>query len=162
MNFKLDVRNEYQKAKSNMLRCSLIFSCVFTVTLIADVLLVALAKEEYLVNLIIASVISILFIWFAIFFIVNVYNDVNARYRYFKGYDSGIKPVEEVEFLKKSDEVCYMNGLYLYPIYVRYFIGINCQDKVIFAFSNDLGYEMGDKLTIETYQRVLIKAEKHL
>ena len=58
--------------------------------------------------------------------------------------------------------MCYMNGLYVYPVYVRYFIGINCQDKVIFAFTNELDYEMGDKLTIETYQRILIKAEKHL
>ena len=91
----------------------------------------------------------------------NIYNDINARYRYFKGYEGGLKPTEEVEYLKKSDELCYVNGLYVYPVYVRYFIGINCQDKVIFALKNDLDYEIGDKLTITTYQRILIKAEKH-
>ena len=162
MKFQVDVNEEYQKSKNNLLRHSLVFSCIFTLVLVADTLLVLLAGENYKVNLIISIVISILFTWFAIFFFTNIYNDVNSRYRYFRGYNSGLKPVEEVEFLKKSDELCYINGLYVYPVYVRYFIGINCQDKVIFAFSNDLGYEMGDKLTIETYQRILIKAEKHL
>ena len=161
MNFCLDVKTEYQRAKSNLLRCSLMFSGIFTLVLIADVLLVTLSGDNYGVCLIISIVISILFVWFAIFFFLNIYKDVNNRYRFFKGYDSGIKPTEEVEFLKKSDELCFINGLYVYPVYVRYFIGINCQDKVIFAFKNDLNYEMGDKLTIETYQRIIIKAEKH-
>ena len=162
MNFCLDVKTEYQRAKSNLLRCSLLFSCVFAIVHIADVLLVIFSKKAYYPTLIIAIVITVLFVWFAIFFFLNIYKDINNRYRFFKGYDSGIKPTEEVEFLKKSDEMCYMNGLYVYPVYVRYFIGINCQDKVIFAFTNKLDYEMGDKLTIETYQRILIKAEKHL
>ena len=161
MNFCLDVKTEYQRAKSNLLRCSLMFSGIFTLVLIADVLLVTLSGDNYGVCLIISIVISILFVWFAIFFFLNIYKDVNNRYRFFKGYDSGIKPTEEVEFLKKSDELCFINGLYVYPVYVRYFIGINCQDKVIFAFKNDLNYEMGDKLTIETYQSIIIKAEKH-
>ena len=161
MNFCLDVKTEYQRAKSNLLRCSLMFSGIFTLVLIADVLLVTLSGDNYGACLIISIVISILFVWFAIFFFLNIYKDVNNRYRFFKGYDSGIKPIEEVEFLKKSDELCFINGLYVYPVYVRYFIGINCQDKVIFAFKNDLNYEMGDKLTIETYQRIIIKAEKH-
>ena len=161
MNFCLDVKTEYQRAKSNLLRCSLMFSGIFTLVLIADILLVTLSGDNYAACLIISIVISILFVWFAIFFFLNIYKDVNNRYRFFKGYDSGIKPTEEVEFLKKSDELCFINGLYVYPVYVRYFIGINCQDKVIFAFKNDLNYEMGDKLTIETYQRIIIKAEKH-
>ena len=161
MNFCLDVKTEYQRAKSNLLRCSLMFSSIFTLVLIADVLLVTLSGDNYGACLIISIVISILFVWFAIFFFLNIYKDINNRYRFFKGYDSGIKPTEEVEFLKKSDELCFINGLYVYPVYVRYFIGINCQDKVIFAFKNDLNYEMGDKLTIETYQRIIIKAEKH-
>ena len=161
MNFCLDVKTEYQRAKSNLLRCSLMFSGIFTLVLIADVLLVTLSGDNYGACLIISIVISILFVWFAIFFFLNIYKDINNRYRFFKGYDSGIKPTEEVEFLKKSDELCFINGLYVYPVYVRYFIGINCQDKVIFAFKNDLNYEMGDKLTIETYQRIIIKAEKH-
>ena len=161
MNFCLDVKTEYQRAKSNLLRCSLMFSGIFTLVLIADVLLVTLSGDNYGACLIISIFISILFVWFAIFFFLNIYKDVNNRYRFFKGYDSGIKPTEEVEFLKKSDELCFINGLYVYPVYVRYFIGINCQDKVIFAFKNDLNYEMGDKLTIETYQRIIIKAEKH-
>ena len=161
MNFSLDVKTEYQRAKSNLLRCSLIFSGIFTLVLIADVLLVTLSGENYTVSLIISIILSILFVWFAIYFFLNIYKDINSKYRFFKGYDSGIKPTEEVEFLKKSDELCFINGLYVYPVYVRYFIGINCQDKVIFAFKNDLNYEMGDKLTIETYQRIIIKAEKH-
>lgn len=161
MNYSVDVKSEYAKAKSKMLRSSLLFSLIFTITIVVDILLVALANEEYLVNLIISCVITVLFVWYAIFVFGNIYNDINARYRYFKGYNSGITPTEEVEFLKKSDELCFINGLYVYPIYVRYFIGINVQDKVIFAFNNDLNYEMGDKLTITTYQRILIKAEKH-
>ena len=161
MNFSLDVKTEYQRAKSNLLRCSLIFSGIFTLVLIADVLLVTLSGENYTVSLMISIILSILFVWFAIYFFLNIYKDINSKYRFFKGYDSGIKPTEEVEFLKKSDELCFINGLYVYPVYVRYFIGINCQDKVIFAFKNDLNYEMGDKLTIETYQRIIIKAEKH-
>lgn len=161
MDYRVDVANEYQKAKSIFLRYSLIFSGILTLVLIADVLLVSLAGEQYLVNLIISIVITVLFAWFAIFFFSVIYKDINAKYRFFKGYESGIKPVEEVEFLKQSDELCYINGLYAYPLYVRYFIGITVQDKVIFTLNNDLPYEMGDKLTITTYQRILIKAEPH-
>jgi len=161
MDFSVDVQNEYLGAKSAFLRWSLLFSGLFTLTILADVLLILLAGEYYTVNLIIAIVISILFSWFALFFFTNIYGDVNSRYRYFRGYESGIKPTEEVEFLDKSEELCYINGLYVYPIYVRYAIGLNRIDKVIFAFSNNIDFEMGDKLTITTYQRILIKAEKH-
>ena len=161
MDYSVDVQREYQKAKSVFFRLSLLFSSLFTAVIIANVLLVLLAGEDYRINMLISIIISILFGWFAIYFFTNIYGDVNNKYRYFKGYESGLKAVEEVEFLKKSDELCYINGLYAYPVYVRYAIGLNRIDKVIFAFDNTLDYEMGDNLTITTYQRFLIKAEKH-
>ena len=161
MSYCVDVQQEYQKAKSVFFRWSLGFSGLFTLVLIGDILLISLAGEYYTVNLVISIIITILFMWVAIFFFSNIYGDVNNRYRYFKGYESGLKENEEVEFLKKSDELCYINGLYVYPVYVRYAIGLNRIDKVIFAFNNDIDFEMGDSLTITTYQRILIKAEKH-
>ena len=161
MDYSVDVPYEFQKAKSAFFRLSLLFSGLLTLVLIGDVLLVSLAGADYLVNLLISIFLTIAFIWFAIYFFSNIYGEVNNKYRFFRGYESGMKPEEEVEFLKKSDELCYINGLYVYPVYVRYAIGLNRQDKVIFAFRNDLKYEMGDKLTITTYQRILIKAEKH-
>lgn len=161
MDFSVDVQNEYQNAKSTFLKWSLLFSSLFTLTLVGDVLLILLAGEYYTVNLVIAIVISILFSWFALFFFTNIYGEINNKYRYFRGYESGIKPTEEVEFLDKSEELCYINGLYVYPIYVRYAIGLNRIDKVIFTFKNNIDFKMGDKLTINTYQRILIKAEKH-
>ena len=161
MNYFVDVQQEYQKAKSIFFRWSLGFSGLFTLVLIGDILLISLAGEYYTANLVISVIITTLFMWVAIFFFSNIYGDVNNRYRYFKGYESGLKENEEVEFLKKSDELCYINGLYVYPVYVRYAIGLNRIDKVIFAFNNDIDFEMGDSLTITTYQRILIKAEKH-
>ena len=161
MSYCVNVQQEYQKAKSVFFRWSLGFSGLFTLVLIGDILLISLAGEYYTVNLVISIVITTLFMWVAIFFFSNIYGDINNRYRYFKGYESGLKENEEVEFLKKSDELCYINGLYVYPVYVRYAIGLNRIDKVIFAFNNDIDFEMGDSLTITTYQRILIKAEKH-
>ena len=161
MNYSVDVKQEYEKARSIFLRWSLAFSSLFTLVIIADVILILLAGEFYTVNMVISIIITIIFVWIAIFFFTNIYGDINNRYRYFKAYESGLKSNEEVEFLKKSDELCYINGLYLYPVYVRYSIGLNKIDKVIFAFSNDINFEMGDELTITTYQRILIKAEKH-
>ena len=161
MDYSVDVPYEFQKAKSAFFRLSLLFSGLLTLVLISDVLLVSLAGEDYLPNLLISIFLTTLFAWFAIYFFSNIYGEVNNKYRYFRGYENGIKSEEQVEFLKKSDELCYINGLYVYPVYVRYSIGLNRQDKVIFAFRNDLKYEMGDKLTITTYQRILIKAEKH-
>ena len=161
MDYSVDVTYEYQKARSVFLKWSLLFSGVLTAVIVGNVLLVMLAGEYYTVNLVISIIVTILFMWFAIYFFSNIYGDINSRYRYFKGYESGIKPIEEVEFLKKSDELCYINGLYVYPVYVRYAIGLNRIDKVIFAFNNDIKFEMGDLLTITTYQRILLKAEKH-
>lgn len=162
MDYCLDVEFEYKKAKSILFRISLLFSIIFALIIIGDVLLIALAGEDYLVNYIIASIITVLFAWGAIFFFINIFNPKNLEYRYYKGFESGEKPVEEVEFLKKSNELSYINGLYVYPIYVRYMIGLNRQDKVIFVHDNNLPYEMGDRLTITTYRRILVKAEKHL
>ena len=161
MSYCVDIKQEYQKARSSFLKWSLAFSALFTLVLISDFLLVYLAGEYYTVNLVISIVVTILFAWIAIFFFGNIYSDVNSRYRYFRGYESGIQSNEEVEFLRKSDELCYINGLYVYPVYVRYAIGLNRIDKVIFAFDNKIDFEMGDKLTITTYQRILVKAEKH-
>ena len=104
--------------------------------------------------------ITILFSWFAIFFFVNIYKDVNARYRYFKGYDSGIKAIEEVEVLKKGDELTQVNGLYVYPLYIRSFAGLDSRDKIVYSLE-EVNYQPGDKLTITTYQRILLKAESH-
>ncbi len=161
MNYQLDVSQEYSKSRKSLFTLSLLYSLLFTAILIADVLLIALANEEYLVNLIISVTLSIIFTWFSIYFFTNIYNDVNNKYRYFRGYESGLRPIEEVEFLKKSEELCYINGLYVYPLYVRYIQGIDKQDKVIFVTTNNLDYKNGDKLTITTYQRILIKAEIH-
>ena len=161
MHYSVDVNSEYQSVKSKLFRISLLFSIILTVVIVTDVLLVTLSKENYLPCLIISIVITILFAWFAIFFFTNIFNDVNNKYRYFKGYELGLHPMEEVEFLSKSDELCVINGLYVYPVYVRYMSNLNAQDKVIFTLKEDLPYEMGDKLTIVTYQRVIISAEKH-
>ena len=161
MDYQLDVSKEYQKARNTLLLLSLLFTLLFSGVIIADVLLINLAGEDYLVNLIISIIISVLFIWFAIYFFSNIYSEANNKYRYYRSYQEGLKPEEEVEFLKKSDELCYINGLYVYPLYVRYAIGLNRQDKVIFVTVNNLDYQMGDKLTIVTYQRILIKAERH-
>ena len=160
MDYRVDIENEYKKAKSTFLKQSLLFSLILTLVLIGDVLLVTLSGENYVVNLIIAAVITTLFSWCAIFFFTNIYGEINSRYRFYKGYDSGLKPVEEVEFLSQRGEILYVNGLYVYELSVRYFEGITHQDKIIYCFDK-LDFEVGDKLTIETYQRIIVKAEKH-
>lgn len=160
-NYCVDVNGEYIKAKSKIFRSSLLFSLILTAVIIADVFLIALAGEEYIVNFIISSVITVLFIWFMIFFISNVYSDINARYQYFRGYQSGIQPTDEVIFIRKSDELCYVNGLYVYPVFVRYLSTLGERDKIIYTL-DDLNYQEEDKLTITTYQRIIIKAEKHV
>ena len=160
-NYCVDINGEYLKARSKIFRLSLLFSLLLTAVIVADVLLVILAGEEYLVNLIISSIITVLFIWFAIFFISNIYSELNARYQYFKGYQSGIQSTDEVVFIKKTDELCYVNGLYVYPVFVRYISTLGENSKIIYTV-DDLEYEAEDKLTITTYQRILVKAEKHV
>ena len=161
MNYSVDVSNEYQKAKSRLFRYSLAFSLLLTALIVGDILLVVLANEEYLVNLIISIIITVLFTWMAIYFFTNIYSELNAKYRYYKGYDSGIQSTDEIVIIKKSDELCYINGLYAYPLMVKYVSSLGEQDKIIYALDKDLDLAEGDKLTISTYQRILIKAEKH-
>ena len=160
-NYCVDVNGEYLKAKSKIFRCSLLFSAILTLVIVGDVLLVILASEDYLVNLIIACVITVLFIWFAIYFISNVFGDLDARYRYFKGYQSGIQSVDEIIFVKQSDELCFINGLYVYPLLVKYVFNFTEQERIIYTLEKDCGYVLNDKLTVTTYQRILLKAEKH-
>ena len=161
MDYRVDVSNEYKVIKGRMLKYSLLFSSILTLIIVSDVLLVLLAGEDYLINLIIAIIITILFSWFAIYFFSNIFNDIDSRYRYFKGYESGLKSTDEVVFISKSDELCYVNGLYVYPLSVKYVSTLGSQDKIIFSLENNLNYQDGDKLTITTYQRILIEAEKH-
>lgn len=161
MNYSVDISNEHQKAKSILFRYSLGFSLLMTAAIIGDVLLIVLAGKDYLVNLIISIIITILFTWIAIYFFTNIYSEINARYRYFKGYESGIKSTDEIVFIKKSDELTYINGLYAYPVAVRFVSNFVSQDKIIYTLDKNLDLSEGDKLTITTYQRILVKAEKH-
>ena len=161
MKYAVDVGHEYQIIKSKLFRLSLLFALILSVTIISDVLLVTLSKENYVPFMIISMVLTILFVWFAIFFFSHIYNEVNAKYRYYKGYESGLKPVEEVELLQKSDEPCYMNGFIVYPLFVKFISTLSSQDKIIYRFDKNINYEPGDKLTITTYQRILLSAEKH-
>ena len=161
MTYSVDVSYEYQSVKSKLLKLSLLFSFILTIIIVADVLLITLSKEDYQVSMIIAIIITTLFSWFAIYFFTCIYSDVNHRYRYYKGYESGLKNEEEIVFLKQGDELCFVNGLYVYPIIVRYIYNLRCEDKTIFTLQEKLTFEQGDKLTITTYQRVLISAEKH-
>ena len=158
MNYLLDVSKEYQTAKKSLFILSSLFSLLFSAVLIIDVLLVVLANEDYLVNLIISIVITISFAWFAIYFFSNIFNDANARYLYFKGYESGLKEEGRVELLKIDDELQYMNGLYVYAVTVKYIDGLEETEKVIYTINKDFGYRIGDKLNILTYRRVLVKA----
>ena len=162
MDYSVDVSYELKSVQSKLFRLSLMFAIILTIIITADILLVTLSKEDYLVNLIISIIITIIFIWFAIYFFFNIYSEVNNKYRFFKGFESGIHPIEEVEYLGKSDEMTYMNGLYVYPIYVKYIDGLNRKDKTIFTTNPNLSYEIGDKLSITTYQRIIVKAEQHL
>ena len=162
MNYRVDVEYELKKAKSKFFRLSLLFSIILTLVITGDVLLILLAKDEgYLPNLIVSIIITILFLWFAIYFVFNIYRETNDKYRFYKGFDSGLKPIEEVTYLKSEEELTYMNGLYVYPIHVKYHDGLSEVDKVIYTLSDHLHYQEGDKLTIITYQRILVKAEQH-
>ena len=161
MHYYVDVEHEYQIVKSKFFRLSLLFSIILALVIVGDVLLITLSKEFYLPQLIVAIVITILFAWFSIFFFTNIYSDVNSRYRYFKGYESGIKPTEEVVFLGQINELNYVNGLYVYPVKVMFVSTLSSQEKIIYTFKENLNFKGGDKLTISTYQRVLMSAEKH-
>jgi hypothetical protein len=164
MNYQLDISKEYQNARKKVTILSLAFSLIFSLILIADVLLVIFANEDYKLNLIIAIIISVLFTWGVIFFFPNFYNDTFQKYSFYKGYESGLKEIAEVEFDKEINEPINRdkNGLYLYPVHVTYIDGLNKTNKVIYTLEMNLGFKKGDKLTITTYQRVIIKAEPHL
>ena len=151
MNYQMDVSKEYQTARKSLFTLSLLFSLLFSVVLIADVLLVVLANEDYLVNLIISIVISILFVWFVIYFFSNIFNDVNEKYLFYRGYESGLKEEGEVELVSIDDELRYMNGLYVYAVSVRYINGLERIDKIIYSVNKDLGFRVGSKLSITTY-----------
>ena len=161
MNYRVDVASEYQKIKSKMLRSSLLFSLALAIVIISDVLLVVLAKEDYIINLIIAIVITVIFSCFTIFYFTNIYYEMNMEYRYYKGYEGGIKSTDEVMVIKSSEELTYLNGLYVYPVLVKYIDNLSSQEKIVYSLNKELGYQEGDKLTITTYQRILIEAEKH-
>ena len=164
MNYQLDISKNYQSARKRMTLLSLSFSLVFSLVLIADVLLVIFANEDYKLNLIIAIIISILFTWAAIFFFGNLYNEALGKYLFYKSYESGLKEEAEVIFEKEIDEqtMTNRNGLITYPVHVTYIDGLTKTHKVICTVEKDLGFKEGDKLTIITYQRVIIKAERHL
>ena len=161
MIYSVDINEEYKRSRSKLIRYTLLFSLVLAMTLTADTLLVVLSKDNYTIFLIIAIVITTLFSWFAIYFFTNIYSEINARYRYFKGYESGVKSTEEVELISKEKELCYVNGLYVYPIRIRSFEGLKVVDKIIYTLNENLDYKEYDKLTITTYQRILIEAENH-
>ena len=69
--------------------------------------------------------------------------------------------MDEVIFLEYSDEITYVNGLYVYPILVKYVSNLDGTDKIIYVFDNNLGFKKGDKITITSYQRIVLKMEKH-
>ena len=105
-----------------------------------------------------------LFAMGAMFFFPNFYNDIFKKYTFYKSYESGLKEIAEVEFDKEINEPINRdkNGLYLYPVHVTYLDGLSKTNKVIYTLEKDLNFKKGDKLTITTYQRVIIKAESHL
>lgn len=161
MNYQMDVSKGYQAAKKRLLTLSLLFSLLFSAVIITDVLLVSLANEDYLVNLIISIVITILFAWFAIYFFYNIYDDVHGEYRFYKGYESGLKENRKVIFKEQVNELIYINGLYAYPVHVTVIDGLERVEKNVYTIEKDLGYKAGDKLTVITYGRILVKAEPH-
>ena len=162
MVYRVDVSDEYQRSKSRVFRYTLLFSLCLTFTLLTDALLIILTKGDYIVSLSIAIVVTVLFSWFAIYFFTNMFNDVNAYYRFFKSYESGIKATEEVEVIKKDDELTLVNGLYVYPIYIKCFDGLTIQEKIIYTLDKNYKYLEGCRYTITTYQRIIIEAENHL
>lgn len=161
MSYRVDVEREYQKAKSKLFISALIFSILLSLIIIFDALLIKFSDHEYIANLIIAIIVTCLFSCFAVFFFTNIYNEVSARYRYFRGYDIGLKPTEEVEFIKLGDEQKYVNGLYVYPVSVSYIENFEKKEKIFYSLTHELDYQSGDKLTVTTYQRIILKADKH-
>ena len=162
MSYEVDVHREYTLSKSRYLKVSLLFSSLLTLVLISDVLLMLLSKENYTPYLIISIIISVLFSWFAIYFFTNINKDINSRYRYFQGYARGQQSQDEVIYEKLGKDLELINGLYVYPLKVKYLSNLEePEEKTIYSFSEDLHFKRGDKLSIKTYQRILISAESH-
>lgn len=160
MNYEVDVKQEYLLAKSKYFKISLLFSSIFTLVIVSDVLMITLTKENYVPFLIISIIITILFVWFAFFFFTNTYKDINGRYRYFQGYEKGLKSEDLIIFEKLDKEMVYLNGVYVYPIKVSFLSNLDePEEKTIYTFSSDLHFKRGDKLSIKTYQRILVSAE---
>lgn len=161
MSYSLDISKEYNAANKSVWTYSLIFSLTLTLTLIGDVLLVIFSNNDYLANYILSTLLTIIFGWWAIFFFTSIYKDINERYRYYKYIESGIKEESEVIFIEEIKDLTYVNGLYVYPIRVKYLLGISEEEKIIYTLEDKLDFNKGDKLSISTYQRILLKADKY-
>lgn len=158
--YRVDVNKEYQKAKSKMLRYTLLFSFLLTATVVGDFLLIKFANEDYLPNLIIAIIITCLFSYIAIYFFTNVYHEAIKEYNYYHSYESGLKDTSEIVILSKDDKLQYVNGLYVYALKVKYITNLETIDKTIYTMEENLDVKKGDKLLVTTYQRIIILAEK--
>lgn len=162
MCYRVDVEDEYKRSKSKLLRYTLLFSLILAIILVADTLLIILTKGDYRVSLSISIIITILFSWFAIYFFTNIYGDINAYYRYFKSFNSGVKATEEVEVIKIDDALTLVNGLYVYPIYIKSFNGLDVTEKTVYTLDKNYKFLVGCKYTFVTYQRIVIEADNHL
>ena len=63
-------------------------------------------------------------------------------------------------YINQDTELTYINGLYAYPVHVAYINGLEKTNKVIYTIEK-LDYRQGDKLSVITYRRILVKAELH-
>lgn len=158
MIFNLDVKVKFFEAKSNMQKNVFFFASIFSIVLIVIILLVALSSNEYMINLIFTIIISILFACFAIFEATVIYPILFNRLRFFSGYFSG-KKIEDIVMIKSinkhNDQI---NDLDVYEIIVDVFDGLDISEKRIYSLEN-FSFDLKKKYKVETYQRILIKAE---
>lgn len=155
----VDVNNEYKKAKTKMNNATVLFIILFALTIIISYVLIITRENHVKLNMIFTMIVSIAFVFYAISFFSLSYPGLNNALRFYEGFERGIKVTDIVKIKSIDNEIKEVNGFDCYPMHITVFDGIDEADKTVYVFDRNININKKDKLSLTSYQRIVISIE---
>ena len=155
----IDINGFKKKAKTRYVINIVLISCLLIFTVGGSITSLLLSSLDYIPNLIINIVVTVLVAVFSIFYFLNIFPVIRHYYSYYKNMSGvSVDHRRRMVYLKEVDNKIIDNVTYRVVQFV-YNEGETEYNENLFLLDTDMNFTEGQAYKLATYQNVIISYE---
>ncbi len=155
-----DIDLKLKEEKKKYITLLLLFVIVSIIVLSIVLTLLLTSSDNYTLVMIINMVITIIYLWFTMFYFININPSIRAKYLFFKNYNQGEVEKKIVTYISKKEETKKRN-LFVILHKVSFIESGKTYYRDIYLFEeNNVSFKKDRSYRVYLYKNVLIKFEE--